>query len=176
MDAQGILQACFDPARLALRTFSVADIIQFTPGDFITVAGAPTIVATNDYPRAQFADGVTTTVAVTFSTPAYWTAATAGFWFTSTVAGNNVRWRMALKKTALFIDNISAAFGADVSATVAAPGTAGVLHSQVQVPGINVSPQAFGSYYTLILSRIGADAADTNTGTAEVPGIYLVAG
>lgn len=176
MDTQGILQAVFDPARNALRIFSVADILQFSAQEFNTIAGAPTVVVTNDYPRAQFADGVTTTVAVTFSTPAHWTVATAGFWWTTTVSGGNVRWRMAIKKTSLFITNISAAFDVDSTLTVAAPGTAGLLSSQFHVPGINVSPAAFGSYYTMILSRIGADGADSNAGIAEVPGIFLIAG
>lgn len=173
MDSQGILQQCFDSANNALRISSAPDVIYIPVNSMAAAAGTPTIVVTNDWPRAQFADGVTTTMVGTFVPPPTWSRLTMGFWFTSTVSSNNQRWRLAMKEARAFQDNISDAYEQDVSATRTI-FTAGVVHkAEDQIPAFTMTPGALGgSAYQFLVSRIGADAADSNTGIGELFGVY----
>lgn len=173
MDEQGILQSVFDPTNNALRINSSPDLIYIPVNAMAAAAGTPTIVVTNDWPRAQFADGVTTSMVGTFLPPPTWTKFSMGYWFTSTASSNAQRWRLAMKEARAFQDNISDAYEADVSATQTI-FTAGVVHKgSDQILNFTQTLGGLGgSAYQFLISRIGADAADTNTGIGELFGVY----
>lgn len=172
-DTQGILQKCFDPSNNALRISSASDLIYIPANSLAAAAGTPTIVVTNDWPRAQFADGVTTTMVGTFSPPPTWSRMSMGFWFTSTVGSNAQRWRLAMKEARAFQDNMADAYEQDVTATQTI-FTANVVHKgSDQILNYTLIPGGLGgSHYQFLISRIGADGADTNTGIGELFGVY----
>ena len=172
-DFQGILQRCFDNTNNALRVTSAAESQFYGPEGIALIAGARTLVVTNDVPRLALVDAATTTFGTSFLLPNYWTAADFGFFYTSSAtAAGNYRWRIAVKKSALFIDNITEAFLVDNSVTLDAPDQ-GIVTQEIQpVDNLNASPDVFGTLFTCIVSRIGGDAADTCTATAELIGIY----
>ena len=173
MDLQGIFQSVHDPANNALRISSAPDVIYIPVNSMAVHTGTPTIVVTNDWPRAQFADGATTTMVGTFSPPPTWSRMSMGFWFTSTVSSNNQRWRLAMKEARAFQDNITDAYEQDVSATHTI-FTAGIMHkASDQILNYTLVPGALGgSHYQFLISRIGADGADSNTGIGELFGVY----
>lgn len=173
METQGILQSVFDPVNNALRITSAPDVIYIPVNAMAAAAGTPTIIVTNDWPRAQFADAVTTTMVGSFQPPPTWTKMSMGFWFTSTVGLNAQRWRLAMKEARAFQDGTADVYEADVSATQTI-FTAEVIHKgSDQISAFTLSPGALGgSLYQFLISRIGADAADTNTGVAELFGVY----
>lgn len=176
MDAQGILQACFDATNNSLRISGAGAELAFVgAGGLELIAGTRTLVVTNDVTRLSMVDAVTTTFGCTMFLPGYWSTAEFGFCYTSSVtAAGNIRMRAAVKKHALFIDNISEAFLGDNTLTIDAPDQ-GVVTTTASSPiltGINVAPDFLGSAVSIIVSRIGADAADTYTGNVELIGIY----
>lgn len=173
-EIQGILQKVFDNVNNALRINSVPDFLSWHAGDFVTIAGAPTSVVTNGYPRTGLPDAATTTLGWTFYAPPTWLNFQMGFFWTPSVGSNNVRMEMAVKKTALAIDNVNEAFVNDTLATLGAPATPGVVAYANDFLSATISNtgDAFGSIYAVNLSRIGADAADTNTGVVEICGAY----
>lgn len=176
-EMQGILQKVFDPANNSLRISGAnSDQVFVGAGGLELVAGTRTLVVTNDVTRLSMVDAVTTTFGFTVFLPGYWSTAEFGFAYTASVTGaGNVRMRMAVKKHALFIDNVSEAFLADASATYDAPDQ-GVINTTASSPiltGVNVLPDQFGSAFSVIVSRVGADAADTYTGNVELIGCYI---
>lgn len=175
MDEQGILQRVFDSTNNALRISGVDAVGPFVgAGGLELIAGTRTLVTTNDVTRLSMANSVTTTFGCSLTLPTFWTSATFGAFFvtSATVASTSIRWRMAIKKHANFIDNISEAFLADNSVTVAAPNV-GIVNfiNPSPLTNINVTQDVLGSSFSIIISRIGADAADTYTGSAELIGI-----
>lgn len=178
METQGILNAVFDSTNNALRISGSGAEIQFVgAGGLELVAGTRTLVVTNDVTRLSMIDGVTTTFGCSMILPPFWTTAQFGFYYTTSVtAAGDIRWRQAVKKHAIFVDNISEAFLADVSATIDAPNI-GIVTNTAGAPlltGINVTPDTFGSIFSIITSRVGADAADTYTGAAELMGVFAI--
>jgi hypothetical protein len=177
-DIQGLLNEVYDPVNKALRISGSGAEIQFVgAGGLELIAGARTLVVTNDVTRLAMADAATTTFGCTMILPPFWTTAQFGFYYvTSVTAAGNIRWRQAVKKHAIFQDNISEAFLADVSATIDAPDL-GIVTNTAGAPllnGINVAPDTFGSIFSVVTSRLGADALDTYTGVAELMGVYAI--
>lgn len=172
-DFQGIMQRCFDSTNNALRITSAAESQFVGPEGLALIAGTRTLVVTNDVPRLSMVDGVTTTYGVSFLLPGYWTGADFGFYYTSSATdASNFRWRTAVKKHSTFIDNISEAFLSDVSTTLATPDV-GVVTAEAQpIDNLNVTPDVFGSLFTFIVSRLGADGADNSAASAELIGMY----
>lgn len=176
MEAQGILNSVFDSTNNALRVTAAGDFVYVGAGELELIAGARTLTVTNDVPRLTMVDAATTTFGCTMALPGYWTTADFGFHYTtSATAAGDIRWRMAVKKLHVFVDNISEAFLADVSATVDAPNQ-GVTFAQLNhLNDVNVTPEAFGTLFSVLISRVGADAADTYTGSAELMGVFAQA-
>lgn len=171
-DMNGVLSSVFDSANNALRISAINDSLILPPGEF---SGTFTTVVTNDVPRIQFPDAATTSAYTTFFAPATWSQCDIGLIWTGTAASANpMRWRVAVKKTDWFFDNISEAFFADVSANIAPSVTPGlVIASPGHIDNMNVVPGGIGSSYTLMVQRIGGDAGDTNTGIGELLGVLL---
>lgn len=172
MDANGVLAAIYDASTSSLRISATNDAIFFTAGQ---IQSAATVITTNDVPRFQFPDAATTSAWVTFIVPNTWSQANVGFTWCGSAAGTApVRWRLAVKKLDTFVDNISEAFFADVSANVATPAAAGVtVNTNNQIASMNVTAAAFGTLYSALIQRVGADAGDTYLGVAELIAINL---
>jgi hypothetical protein len=174
MDAQGILQACFDPTNNALRVTSSVEGQFIQAQELALIAGARTDVVTNGVHRLAQADAATTTYSFAFLPPKWWGMMGIGFvWTKQTALSGNARWRVTMKKIDLFIDNISEANFADVVANIAVPATAGVpLYTIDQLVNLDCTPGAFGTMYWGTISREGADALDTyNGGITELMGV-----
>lgn len=107
----------------------------------------------------DFPDAATQSVVLTFEIPA--TAITVRIDWTSGTTVNNVVFAAALKSSGDF----SAAFPADITATVAAPGVANNLGTQaaIALAGLTVGQPA-----KLRVRRLGGDAADTHAATARI--------
>jgi len=173
-ETQGILNDVWDPVNHALRIISAADVVSFPIQSLELVAGARTTVVTHNVPRLVLVDGVITSFAVSFWPPPTWARMGVGFFWTTEGAGaGNVRWRTAVKKTFLFVDNISAAFTAETTLDYAVPSAPGIIKIEDdEVANFDLSPGFFGAYYTLFIERVGGHAGDTFTGDVALLGMY----
>jgi hypothetical protein len=115
-------------------------------------------------------NGVTSRVGVTMRVPDTLSSRTfAGRWvFTSDVAGNNFRITEFLRTWDIGEDVDAAGISGTI--TIAAPATATVSSESVSFTGLAPAGKNFINWS---LERIGADAADTNTGELRLLGFFL---
>lgn len=148
------------------------DAIYLTPGDFnATAAGTPpTRGNNNNVATWSFADGATGELVTSFLLPPWNTIGISFFWINPNAGAGNVRWRVAVK-TLNTNDLASEAFAADTSANVAAGAQNALVPRINHVTGLNVAGAGFGSTYSVLISRIGADAGDTLVGAAELQAV-----
>lgn len=147
------------------------DVFPFTPGDFVaTATGTPPTLGNNGGVQVwSFADGATGEIVTQFAVPASWRQVSLSFsWVNPNAGAGNVRWRVAMRNLAVAIDGTGAAMDSDVSANVAAAAQNVINLRANHVTGFDTSPATFGSVFSLLLSRIGADAGDTLVGAAEL--------
>jgi hypothetical protein len=171
MDLNGAIAQAFDQTNGAIRVSAVNDAVSLGPGSMITAA---TVVTTNDVPRIQFPDAATTTAYATLTIPNTWTACNVGLIWSGTTAGTNpVRWQVSVKKLDIFVDLITEAFFQDVFLNAATQTTANQVKADNVIAAMDVTPFALGDAYSVRVQRIGADAADTYTGIAELLGVNL---
>jgi hypothetical protein len=175
LGTQEILNRVYDASENAIRVVAANEGIFFSPGELSTIAGAPTFPVTNGVPRVGFPDAATTTMGIVVGVPKWWDFMGVSFVWTGSTAGvNPVRWTIDVKKFNLFSDNISEAVFATATANVATIAAAGVLNYTIdQVANVNLTPFAFGNVYSINISRIGADGADTYTGVAELLNLVI---
>lgn len=123
-------------------------------------------------PHFHLADGVTTIIKCTFTIPVPedYVSGTVNinFLWSSSVANNNVRWQVIVREvgngdashTSLLVDTTTVAVGAAANT---------ILKRTV---ALTSNPTA-GKDLSFNVIRLGADAADTNTGQVSLWGIYL---
>ena len=171
MDANGVLASVFDLTNNALRVSAVNDAVSIGVPNMQTAA---TIVTTNDVTRIQFPDAATTSAWATLTIPSTWTQCNIGLIYSGSTAGTNpIRWRVAVKKLDIFLDLITEAFASDVFINQATQATANQVAAVNVISNFDVTPFALGDAYSVLVQRIGADAADTYTGIGELIGINL---
>lgn len=147
------------------------DVFPFTPGDFVaTATGTPPTLGNNGGVQVwSFADGATGEAVTQFALPATWHTVSLSFsWINPNAGAGNVRWRVAMRNLAIAIDGTGVAMDSDVSANVAAAAQNVVNLRAGHTTGFDTTPAAFGSVFSLLISRIGADAGDTLVGAAEL--------
>lgn len=168
MELQGLLNACFDSSENAIRVTSAFEGYFPPVGILSTIAGTPTLVTTNSVPRLSLPASGTTTVAYSFAPPKWWNFTGFGTVWETGTAGGNFRLTLAVKKLAIGADNISEAALATTTYTLAAATVGVVQYDFDRLASVDTAPDAFGSVYTVIITRLGDDAADTNTGGYEI--------
>lgn len=168
MELPGLLNACFDSSENAIRVTSAFEGYFPQIGILTTIAGTPTEAVTNGVPRLSLPAAGTTTVAFNYAPPKWWNFSGFGLVWTTAVATNNFRLRLDVKKFHIGADNISEAVFATTTYTLAADTVGLVKYDVDRLAAINTIPDAFGSVYTFSITRLGDDAADTNTGGFEI--------
>lgn len=154
----------------------------FGPGAMVS----PTAVLNvgDGVPRLWCPDGDTTDVYVLFEVEEWWLNSTIGIyfeWVNDHSATGDVRFDCAIKEVDIGTE------------TLAAAGTAGSRTFTVTTPAANISttsiicsiangnaftftPGAFASFYSLRISRLGADAADTLAGPIGIVAASITRG
>ena len=122
-----------------------------------------------------FPDAVSTSYAWTFAMPAAWDSAALAvsvyFYMSTSVAAKAVRMQLGVRNRALGED-VGAGVETQTNATVATNNTAILLtiHTFASTEGV-----AAGRLFSLSITRLGADAADTHTGELRLLGMRVVA-
>jgi hypothetical protein len=153
------------------------DSYPMSPGDFVATATGtpPTLTNNNNCQVWSFADGATGEVVTSFYLPASWRQVAVGFFWINPGADitGAVRWRVAIKK----LDNgnlTTEAFAVDTAANVTTAAQNVVSLRGNHITGFDVTPGIFGSTYSMLISRIGADAGDDIANAAEFHSLLLL--
>lgn len=170
-EAQGILNAVYDPATRSLRVSSSGDVIWLNPSDLRSILGTPAIVETNVPGWAL--DGATTDEAVgaSFVLPAGWGITTADiYWMNDGAGAGNVVWRGSLKTLTPGTDLVSEAAVATTAAPQAAAAQNVVVKTDSIIPNNNTTVDTL---YHLRIDRLQSDAGDTLGNDVRLLGVRL---
>jgi len=127
----------------------------------------------NNCPRILLPKGITTDVYMTFAIEEWWIDSTFGTyveWSNDHTATGNIRWTFTLYEFHIATRLLSAPVTMGTKTlTQAAPAANGGVHtntcfSVLAGDTINPTPDAFGAFYVLKMSRIGGDVLDTLEG------------
>lgn len=127
----------------------------------------------NDCPRILCPRSVRTDVYMTFAIEEWWIDSTFGTyveWSNDHTATGNIVWEFTLREFNIATRLLSApVLMGTKTVTQATPAANGGVHtntcfSVLAGDTINPTPDAFGAFYVLKMSRLGADAADTLAG------------
>ena len=140
----------------------------------------PAAIATKgdtiNYPGWDFADGSTQAVQLSWAPPQiahgaaidFWTTCSLALvWINLSAAAGNVVWQTEVRKLAIGIDAVDEAAFLTVNEAKVAAGIK-VMNAFKFVTLLNLTPDFFGTEWSMRISRIGADAADTLAGAVRL--------
>lgn len=144
-----------------------------TAGEFSHAGLA--LSTTSGVPRLVFPDAATSSAFFNFVPPPWWAGMNLVLVVTNDhTATGNVRWQIRLRETDFATQAVSAGANiVDSTTTVASPSANGGLTILVGSNGVTRSAGAFGSLYSVEVTRLGADGADTLAGPIGLAGATI---